>query len=95
MSQDRKTRLKGDRVIHTVKGTPYHGDANERPRGLTTEQAEDQRVGAKIDERQTRQAAQGDGMPSAVGDVNARQKRPAEGRRGSDELAARPSKKSR
>ena len=56
-SQDRKTRVKGDRVIHTVKGTPYHGDAAERPRGLTTEQWESQRTGAKLDERQSREAA--------------------------------------
>jgi hypothetical protein len=55
MAVDRKTRVKGNRVIHTTKGTPYHGDAAERPRGLTTEQAEDQRVGTKIGERQSRQ----------------------------------------
>ena len=56
MSQDRKTRTKGERVIHTVKGTPYHGDRYEAPRGLTTEQSEDQRRGAKLDERQTRES---------------------------------------
>jgi hypothetical protein len=93
MSQDRKTRVKGDRVIHTVKGSPYRGDAAERPAGLTTEQAEDQRVGTKIHARQTREAAQGDGMPSAVGNVSARQKRPAEGRRGSDELSSTPKRR--
>lgn len=58
-SQDRKTRTKGDRVIHTVKGTPYHGDRYDRPRGLTTEQNERQRVGEKLDERQVREAAHG------------------------------------
>ena len=55
---DRKVRVKGDRVIHTTRGGVYKGDVAERPRGLTTEQAEDQRTGAKIDERQTREAAQ-------------------------------------
>lgn len=55
--QDRKTRVKGNRVIHTVKGTPYHGNRYEGPRGLTNEQQESQRVGAKLDERQTREAA--------------------------------------
>jgi hypothetical protein len=57
MSQDRKTRVKGNRVIHTPKGALYQGDLHERPRGLTTEQAESQRTGAKIDERQVREAA--------------------------------------
>jgi hypothetical protein len=56
-SQDRKTRVKGDRVIHTVDGTLYHGDRYERPYGLTTEQWEEQRRGAKLDERQVREAA--------------------------------------
>ncbi|HEX2120854.1 MAG TPA: hypothetical protein VHL59_04360 [Thermoanaerobaculia bacterium] len=55
--QDRKTRIKGDRVIHTVNGTPYHGDRYEGPRGLTNEQKESQRTGAKLDERQVREAA--------------------------------------
>jgi hypothetical protein len=56
-SPDRKTRIDGDRVIHTPKGSVYRGDAAERPYGLTTEQAESQRTGAKLDERQTREAA--------------------------------------
>lgn len=56
-SQDRKTRIKGDRVIHTVKGSLYHGDVSEPPRGLTTEQWNDQRTGHKLDERQVREAA--------------------------------------
>lgn len=56
-SQDRKTRIKDDRVIHTVNGTPYHGDRYDRPRGLTTEQNERQRTGEKLDERQVREAA--------------------------------------
>ena len=56
-SPDRRTRVDGDRVIHTVKGTPYHGNRSEPPRGLTTEQWEEQRTGAKLDERQTREAA--------------------------------------
>jgi hypothetical protein len=56
-SPDRKTRVKGDRVIHTPKGTLYHGDRYEGPRGLTNEQQEERRVGAKIDERQGRQYA--------------------------------------
>jgi hypothetical protein len=58
-SQDRKTRVKGDRVIHTVKGSLYHGDRYDHPRGLTTEQAEERRVGTKIDERQGRQYSAG------------------------------------
>jgi hypothetical protein len=58
-SQDRKTRVQGDRVIHTVKGTPYHGDRYEGPRGLTNEQAEERRVGSKVDERQGRQFSHG------------------------------------
>lgn len=58
-SPDRKTRVKGDRVIHTVKGMPYRGDRYEGPRGLTTEQQEERRVGSKLDERQGRQYAHG------------------------------------
>ena len=57
MSQDRKTRVVGDRVIHKNSGSIYKGDAMERPRGLTTEQWESQRTGAKLDERQVREAA--------------------------------------
>lgn len=57
MSQDRKTRIKGDRVIHTPKGSLYHGDRYDRPRGLTTEENESQLRGAKIGERQVREAA--------------------------------------
>jgi hypothetical protein len=57
-SPDRKTRSKGNRVIHTARGGVYKGDAAERPRGLTTEQAEDQRRGAKIDVRQRRESAE-------------------------------------
>jgi hypothetical protein len=56
-SQDRKTRIKGDRVIHTVKGSLYQGDVSEPPRGLTTEQWNDQRTGHKLNERQIREAA--------------------------------------
>lgn len=59
-SPDRKTRVKGDRVIHTTKGMPYHGDRYERPWGLTTEQAEAQRTGPKIDERHVRETAHGE-----------------------------------
>jgi hypothetical protein len=58
-SQDRKTRVKGDRVIHTVNGTLYHGDRYEGPRGLTTEQNEARRTGVKLDERQARQTGFG------------------------------------
>lgn len=43
--------VKGDRV-----GMPYHGDCYERPIGLTTEQNESQRFGAKIDERHVRES---------------------------------------
>ena len=56
-SADRKTRIDGNRVIHTPNGSLYHGDVGERPYGLTTEQWNDQRTGAKIDERQIREAA--------------------------------------
>lgn len=58
-SQDRKTRIKGDRVIHTVKGkfTPGGVEGGEVPRGLTAEQWEEQRTGHKLDERQVREAA--------------------------------------
>ena len=56
-SQDRKTRTKGNRVIHTIRGSLYHGDVGERPYGLTTEQWNEQRTGTKIDERQVREAA--------------------------------------
>jgi hypothetical protein len=55
--QDRKTRVKGNRVIHTVKGRLYSGDRYEGPRGLTNEQKESQRVGEKLDQRQVREAA--------------------------------------
>ncbi|HEX8410412.1 MAG TPA: hypothetical protein VF883_16220 [Thermoanaerobaculia bacterium] len=58
-SPDRKTRVKGNRVIHTVSGNLYKGDRYEGPRGLTNEQAEERRVGTKIDERQGRQYAHG------------------------------------
>ena len=54
-SQDRKTRTKGDTVIHTVGGSIRHGDRTEAPRGLTAEQANEQRSGIKLDERQTRE----------------------------------------
>jgi hypothetical protein len=54
-SQDRKTRKDGDTVIHTVGGSIRHGDRNEAPRGLTVEQASEQRSGSKLDERQTRE----------------------------------------
>lgn len=50
-------RVKGNRVIHTERGI-YHGDVAERPRGLTTEQAEDQRVGSRIGARQRREDAE-------------------------------------
>ena len=63
-SPDRKTRVKGNRVIHTTKGAAYQGDRYERPRGLTKEQSEDQRVGNKLDERQVREAAQEKSAPS-------------------------------
>ncbi|HEX2059830.1 MAG TPA: hypothetical protein VHK90_03740 [Thermoanaerobaculia bacterium] len=65
-SQDRKTRIDGDRVIHTVKGTPYHGNRYEGPRGLTTEQNEARRTGAKLDERQGREYSHG-GQPHKPG----------------------------
>jgi len=55
---DRKVRVKGNRVIHTTRGSVYHGDVGERPRGLTTEQANEERTGTKLAARQSREAAQ-------------------------------------
>jgi hypothetical protein len=55
-SQDRKTRIDSEGTVHhTVGGSILHGDRNEAPRGLTVEQANDQRSGTKLDERQTRE----------------------------------------
>jgi hypothetical protein len=56
-SADRKTRVKDDRVIHTTKGAVYHGDEGERPRGLTTEQFNNQVEGWAVKEQQARDAA--------------------------------------
>lgn len=61
-SPDRKTRIDGDRVIHTPNGTLHHGNRYEGPRGLTTEQNEARRTGAKLDERQARQTGFGGKM---------------------------------
>lgn len=83
-----KTRVKGNRVIHSTKGI-YKGDAAERPRGLTTEQAEDQRTGVKIDERQVREAAQGERQATEWGNINERQPQPGTKKRvKTDELTA-------
>ena len=88
-SADRKTRVKGNRVIHTTRGGIYKGDASERPRGLTTEQAEEQRVGTKIGERQVREAAQGERQATEWGDIRERQPQPGTKRRvKTDELTA-------
>jgi hypothetical protein len=88
-SADRKTRQKGDTVYHTTRGGIYHGDVAERPRGLTTEQAESQRVGSKIDERQVREAAHGERQATEWGNPAERQPEPGEGRRHqTDELTA-------
>jgi hypothetical protein len=85
-TQDRRTRVDGNRVIHTVKGSLYHGDAAEPPRGLTAEQDETQRTGWKLDERQTREAAVGEQQASASGDPDATQPMPGRGRKhGTDE----------
>jgi hypothetical protein len=54
---DRKTRVKDDRVIHTTRGGVYHGNETERPRGLTTEQANEQREGWNATEQQSRDDA--------------------------------------
>jgi hypothetical protein len=88
-SQDRKTRIDGDRVIHTVKGTPYHGDRYSRPMGLTTEQNEEQRTGAKIDERQIREAAAGERESTAWSGAP-REHSTIERTSGSDEVAEAP-----
>lgn len=50
--------MKGNRVIHTTRGGVYQGNVGEPPRGLTAEQAREQRSGTKIDERQSREAAE-------------------------------------
>jgi hypothetical protein len=84
-SPDRKTRVKGNRVLHTPSGGIYKGDAAERPRGLTTEQAEDQRRGAKVDQRHTREAAE------RVIDARPHRTRT---RAAKDELTASPRKRS-
>jgi hypothetical protein len=90
-TQDRKTRQKDDRVIHTVKGTPYHGDAAERPRGLTTEQAENRRAGWDIKDRQVFEASHGEQQASEAGDPDATQPLPGRTRRNaSDELTDPP-----
>jgi hypothetical protein len=86
-SPDRKTRVKGDRVIHTVAGSLYKGNVGEIPRGLTAEQWEAQRTGAKIDERNVREAAQGEHQVSAFGNINETAARPGERLNGTDEVA--------
>lgn len=78
-SPDRKTRIEGDRVIHTPKGNVYRGDAAEPPRGLTSEQAENQRTGWNVAEREIREAAQGEGQATEWGDVTERQPAPKGG----------------
>jgi hypothetical protein len=57
MKDDRKTRVRGNRVIHKTSGSLHRGDVGEPPRGLTVDQWENQRTGAKLDERQVREAA--------------------------------------
>jgi len=90
-TQDRKTRTKDDRVIHTVKGSPYHGDAADRPRGLTTEQAENRRTGWDIKDRQVFEAARGAQQASEAGDPNATMPLPGRMRRNQkDELTDPP-----
>jgi hypothetical protein len=88
-SQDRKTRIDGDRVIHTVKGQPYHGDRYTPPMGLTTEQNEEQRTGTKIDERQVREAARGE-RESTAWSGTARTHSTVERTGGTDEVAEAP-----
>ena len=89
-SPDRKTRVKGDRVIHTTNGGVYKGNRYEHPIGLTNEQGEEQRIGAKIDERQVREAAHGERQATEWGDASARQGVPGERGARSDELTAEP-----
>jgi len=90
MKNDReKTRVKGNRIIHTTKGGIYKGDRAERPSGLTTAEAEDQRTGVKIDARHVREAAQGERQATAWGDINERQPQPGTKKRvKTDELTA-------
>jgi hypothetical protein len=81
-SPDEKTRIDGDRVIHTPKGALYQGDSAEPPRGLTNEQSQNQRTGWNIAEREIREAAQGEGQATEWGDTNERQPAPGKPHKG-------------
>lgn len=89
-SPDRKTRVKDDRVIHTTSGSVYKGDRYHRPAGLTTEQGEEQRVGADVDERHIREAARGERQATHWADTAERQGVPGERPGKSDELTEPP-----
>lgn len=78
-SADRKTRRDGNRVIHTPNGALFHGEEDDRPRGLTAEQDVNQREGWKLDERQARELAQ-----------EAKDAPPHHVRNATDELASPP-----
>lgn len=81
-SPDRKTRVEGNRVIHTPKGNVYRGDSAEPPRGLTNDQSQNQRTGWNVAEREIREGAQGTGQATEWGDVTERQPEPGKVRKG-------------
>lgn len=87
--QDRKTRLRGDTVVHRNEGRLFQGQSYEPPRGLTAEQGEEERTGAKLGDRQVREGAQGDGQSTPWGDTSARRRPPIEHptTHGTDEVA--------
>ena len=75
-SPDKKTRVEGNRVIHSSKGSVNRTALAESPRGLTAEEGEEERVGSKIGNREVREAAQGERQSSASGPISARQSTP-------------------
>lgn len=91
-SQDRKTRTDDSGVVHhTVRGKLYSGNRNEIPRGLTAEQAENQRTGWDVKDREVREAATGEGQATEWGDLDATQPLPGRGhKRDKDELSDPP-----
>lgn len=93
-SPDRKTRVEGDRVIHTPAGMPFNHDerGDGAPRGLTREQWDEERYGAERDDLDRRYAAAGEHQAGETGDINERHPKPG-ARDGSDELTDLPSGK--
>jgi hypothetical protein len=88
---DENVRVKGDTVIHTPRGGIFQGSSgDDRPRGLTDEQYNEQLYGTKQDEREVREASHGERQSTPNGDLSERQAIPGEGRKGSDDLADPP-----